>query len=478
MKKETQFFFKARKGSRNILLIFLCLFVFSHSSIAQSNASKEVDRLEWWQDAKFGLFLHWGLYSQAAGLWKGKPYGGNEHFMIYVKASLKEYGAIANDFNPTKFNAEQWVMYAKNAGMKYIVITTKHHDGFAMYNSPSSDYNIVKRTPFKRDPLKELAEACKKHGIKLGFYYSLGRDWEDPDVPTNWPTKGGRSNLVDYPNEDIKDLNKYIDRKVMPQIKELLTQYGPVAVLWFDTPELFTKPQSEKVLNLIRTLQPDCIVNNRIGNGLGDYKVSEQTITPKAVLTPWEACITISKGWGYNRFDTSWKSPELLVRQLVEIVSKGGNLLLNVGPEGTGEFPPQAVERLKAIGDWMKINHEAIYDTKPWSITSEQVSDKTLSNAAVDDALGDVTSKVILPDIYFTAKGNTVYVFARSWKDATLYVKSLAATKHSIKSIKLLGSKARIKAKMDQNALTITMPKHKKLPRGVPVYVFKVVLNG
>jgi alpha-L-fucosidase len=347
-----------------------------------------------------------------------------------------------------------------------------------MYNSPSNDYNIVKRTPWKRDPLKELAEACKKHGIKLGFYYSLGRDWEDPDVPTNWPTKGGRSNLVDYPNEDTKDLNKYIDRKVMPQIRELLTQYGPVAVLWFDTPELFTKPQSEKVLNLIRTLQPDCIVNNRVGNGLGDYKVSEQTITPKAVLTPWEACITISKGWGYNRFDTAWKSPELLVRQLVEIVSKGGNLLLNVGPEGTGEFPPQAVERLKAIGDWMKINHEAIYDTRPWSVTSEKVSDKTLSNAAVDDALGDVTSKVILPDIYFTSKEYTVYVFARSWKDATLQVKSLAAIKHSIKSIKLLGSKARIRAKVDENALTIQMPKKKRLPKEVPVYVFEVVLNN
>lgn len=465
--------------SRNILFIFLCLLAIGKSSIAQSDTTGNTQRLKWWQDAKFGMFLHWGLYSQAAGVWNGHPYKGNEHFMIYEKLSLKQYGSLANDFNPTRFNADQWVGYAKNAGMKYIVITTKHHDGFAMFNSPSNDYNIVKRTPWGRDPLKELAEACKKQGMKLGFYYSLGRDWQDPDVPTNWPTKGGRSNLVDYPNEDAKDFSKYFERKVKPQIRELLTQYGPVGVLWFDTPEQYiTKAQSEELLQFIRSLQPDCIVNSRIGNGLGDYKVSEQTITEKAVLTPWEACITMSRGWGYNRFDTAWKSPELLVRQLVEIVSKGGNLLLNVGPKGTGEFPPQAVERLNAIGGWMKINGEAIYNTKPWRVTSEQVSALTLSNAVVHDALGDVTSKVILPDIYFTAKENTVYLFARSWKEPTLHAKSLAADQHSIASIKLLGSKAKIKWKANGNGLSIQMPTKKSLPKEVPVYVFKVVLRN
>jgi hypothetical protein len=241
IKTVLQIFLKARKISLSIFLIFMFMLSIFNTSIAQSDTTRNTQRLKWWQDAKFGLFLHWGLYSQAAGLWNGHRYKGNEHFMIYEKLSIKEYGSIANDFNPTKFDADQWVMYAKNAGMKYIVITTKHHDGFAMFNSPSNDYNIVKRTPWKRDPLKELAEACKKHDIKLGFYYSLGRDWQDPDVPTDWPTKGGRSNLVDYPNEDAKDLNKYIDRKVMPQIRELLTQYGPVAVLWFDTPQMFKK---------------------------------------------------------------------------------------------------------------------------------------------------------------------------------------------------------------------------------------------
>ena len=255
---------------RRIYLALLISLV-TLNSFAQHNLKSSADQLEWWKDAKFGMFLHWGLYSQAAGDWNGHRYQGNEHFMIYEKLSIKEYGSQANDFNPKLFDANQWVKMAKNAGMKYMVLTTKHHDGFAMFNSPSNDYNIVKKTPFQRDPVKDLAVACRKNGMKLGFYYSLGRDWQDPDVPTNWPTKGGRSNLVDFPDEDSKDFSRYFERKVKPQIKELLTQYGPVAVLWFDTPEQYiTKAQSEELLQLIKTLQPNCIVNNRIGNGLGD----------------------------------------------------------------------------------------------------------------------------------------------------------------------------------------------------------------
>ena len=395
--------------------------------------------------------------------------------MIYEKLSIKEYSTLASDFNPMLFNAEQWVTMAKDAGMKYMVLTTKHHDGFAMYNSPSSDYNIVTKTPFKRDPVKELAEACKKNGMKLGFYYSLGRDWEDPDVPTNWPTKGGRSNLADFPNEDIKDIAKYFERKVKPQIRELLTQYGPVAVLWFDTPELITKAQSEELLQMIKTLQPDCIVNNRIGNGLGDYYVSEQQISKDANPKPWEACITMSRGWAFNRHDNEWKSPELLVRQLVEIVSKGGDLLLNIGPKGDGTFPPESVERLASVGKWMKTNSEAIYDTKPWTVTAEQVSSKTLAGAMVHDSDSDTTSKTILPDIYFTSKGKAVYVIARSWTEAVVNVKSMTKDKYKVKSVHLLGSKSKLDWKQSNDALQITMSKVKT--NTIPVYVFKVILK-
>lgn len=463
----------------NKCLIGLFLILIYAKTIAQAPITNQ-QRMEWWKDAKFGLFLHWGLYSQAAGNWKGKPYKGNEHFMIYEKLSLKEYGSLANDFNPTLLDAEKWVKDAKMAGMKYIVITTKHHDGFAMYNSPSSDYNILNRSPFKRDPIKELAEACKKQDVKLGFYYSLGRDWEDPDCPTDWPTKGGRSNLVDYPNEDAKDFSKYFERKVKPQIRELLTQYGPVAVLWFDTPEgILTEAQSKELIQLIRTLQPKCIINNRIAQPereMGDYKVSEQQITDKIDNDPWESCITISKGWGYNVHDKDWKSPELIIRQLVEIVCKGGNLLLNIGPKPDGTFPPQAVERLKAVGKWMKINKEAIYGVKPWLVAGEQISATTLSDKKVKiDVDNDATSKVISPDIYFASKGKTVYVFARSWKESSLKVENLAKGKQHIKSIKMLGSSEVTKWKQSSENLTINMPK--KLSGIVPIYVFKIVIK-
>jgi len=476
MKSTARMNIKSLKKNNKISLLLMIGSLLLISKTANSQAPvNSLNYLTWWKDAKFGMFLHWGLYSQAAGDWKGKRYKGNEHFMIYEKLSIKEYGSLANDFNPNLFNADQWVKTAKDAGMKYMVLTTKHHDGFAMYNSPSSDYNIVRKTPFKRDPVKELAAACKKNSMQLCFYYSLGRDWEDPDVPTNWPTKGGRSNLVDFPNEDAKDFSKYFERKVKPQIKELLSQYGPIGILWFDTPELITKAQSEELLKLIKKLQPNCIVNSRIGNKLGDYQVSEQQISTKANLNPWESCITLSRGWGYNRYDTAWKSPELVVRQLIEIVSKGGNLLLNIGPKPDGTFPVEATERLAIVGKWMKVNNEAIYGTKPWQVTAEKVSSRTLSGAAIDDADSDITSKVILPDIYFTAKGKTVYVFARSWNKPMLDVETMTKGKYQIKSISLLGSTDKISWDQTNDALQIKMPT--QLSSVVPVYVFKVVLQ-
>lgn len=438
--------------------------------------------MQWWNEAKFGMFVHWGLYSVAAGDWKGKPSRGNEHFMLYERIPLKEYAAIADDFHPVKFDADAWAKAAKDAGMKYLVFTTKHHDGYAMYGSKVSDYNVVGTTRWARDPLKELAAACKKYNLKLGLYYSLGRDWEDPDVPTNWPEKGGRSNTWDYPDEDAKDFSKYFERKVKPQITELLTGYGPVAVMWFDTPEqIISKAQSAELEVLIRKLQPGCIINSRIGNGLGDYLVSEQQISAAKMSKPWEACITMSGKWSYNRHDNAWKSPELMVRQLVEIVSKGGNLLLNVSPDGEGALLDKTKERMNEIGKWMKVNHEAIYGTRPWLITNENSVAEDLGKASevalkstMKDTDNDNTSKQINPDVYFTAKANTVYVFARSWKAADINVKALAADRYKIKKVSLLGTSAKIKWKQNEQALHIDMPV--SLPATVPVYVFKIIL--
>lgn len=459
------------------LILFINIPVFS-----QINTKPSTESIKWWRDAKFGMFVHWGLYSVAGGDWNGKPSKGNEHFMLYERVPVKEYAKIADKFNPVKFNADEWVKRAKDAGMKYIVFTSKHHDGYAMYNSPSSDYNIVKTTKFARDPIKELAEACKKHGIKLGLYYSLGRDWEDPDVPTNWPVKAGRSNTWDYPEEDNKVFSKYYYRKVKPQIKELLTQYGPIETIWFDTPELITKELSIDLRNYIKSLQPNCIINSRIGNGMGDYDILEQKIASGKIEKPWEACITMSGKWSYNRYDDAWKSPELMIRQLIEVVGKGGNLLLNINPNGEGAILPEAKERLTDIGKWIKINGESIYGTHAWDIVNENVaivktaeSSEKSSKNTMQDTDNDNTSKKIAPDIYYTAKGNNVYLFARSWNLAEVNAKTFIGSKYKVEKVTMLGSTKPVEWKQNENGLNIKMPA--KLPATLPVYVFKLTLN-
>jgi alpha-L-fucosidase len=316
-------------------------------------------RMQWWREARFGMFIHWGLYAQDGCFYKGTN-GGSEHMMLHLKIPLADYAKIADDFNPVNFNADEWASIAKNAGMKYMVITSKHHDGFAMFDSASSDYNIVKLTPWHRDPVKELAEACRKQGLKFGVYYSLGRDWADPDVPTR---DGYRSNTWDYPDETKKIFAKYFERKVKPQITELLTHYGPLAVLWFDTPEKISAAESRELVELIHKLQPDCLINSRVGNGLGDYGVQEQKIPGAGDVKPWETCMTLNKHWGYFKGDDTWKPAPVVIQNLVDIASKGGNYLLNVGPTGQGIIPSGAVADLSAVGAWMKANSESIYGT-------------------------------------------------------------------------------------------------------------------
>ncbi|UIR55882.1 alpha-L-fucosidase [Sphingobacterium sp. SRCM116780] len=459
---------------RTFIIVFLIL---THSLMvgAQERPAK------WFNDARFGLFLHWGLYSQTAGDWKGRPTTGGEHFMLHERIPLTEYAKIANDFNPTNFSADQWVNAAKDAGMKYVVITAKHHDGFAMFDSPSSDYNIVKRTPFAKDPMKELAKACKKYGLQLCFYYSLGRDWEDPDVPTNWPIKGGRSNTWDYPNEDAKDLSKYIERKVKPQLKELLTHYGPVGIIWFDTFELVNKQQSQEIRDLILSIQPNCIINNRIGNGYGDYTVVEQSLVNSSRKN-WEACITMSANWGYNKHDTTWKSAEVLIRNLTEVASKGGNLLLNIGPKGDGTFPEESKKRLKEIGSWMDINGEAIYGTQAWKITGEgndKLKEENLGRnekQTLKDAVNDATSQDIVPDIRFTTKGKVVYVIVRNPSLKNIRVKSMGKLQDvEIKNARILGSKQKIRWQQNGEALSFDIPQNVK--PGLPIYVLAVTIK-
>lgn len=467
---------------KTVILVILAAVI---NTVAAPQPPVDAAALEKWKDDRFGLFIHWGLFSQTAGYWNGHRAKSSGHIMLYEKIPVKVWGELAADFNPVKFNADEWVLAAKNAGMKYLVYTTKHHDGLAMYHSPSSTYDIEDKSPFGRDPLKELADACHRHDIGLGLYYSLGRDWQDPDVPTDWPEKAGRSNTWDYPDEDAKVFNKYFERKVKPQLTELLTQYGKVDIIWFDTPEKISPEESAELRELILSYQPECIINSRIGNGMGDYYVREQKILKTIPDYAWESCITMARHWNYDRDeDSTYKSPELLVHQLLEITSKGGNYLLNVGPTAEGEFTQNALDRLKLIGDWMKINSEGIYATRPWktdceALTAESI-DRKYGDASVaenmKDAVNDATSKVIPPEVRFTQKENNLYAFICRWDRNAVFIRSLGKNNISIKDVSLLGYDGDLKWEQSDEGLSIRIPEWTAVD-GIPIKGLKVTLK-
>lgn len=454
-------------------LLLICLTILLSINLFGQRTVPE-GKMKWWKDARFGMFIHWGPYSILGGEWKGRQ-KYNEFVMLEARIPLKEYAQIAATFNPLKFNAEEWVLAAKNAGMKYVVYTSKHHDGFAMYHSKCSQYNIFDMTPFKRDPLKELEVACRKHGIKLGVYYSLGRDWEDPDVPTNWPTKGGRSNTWDYPDEDAKDINRYMERKVKPQIREILRQYNP-DIIWFDTPENTPALQSAALRKMILDYNPDIIINNRIGNGKGDFDILEQKQSDKIRDKSWEACVTMSKNWGYIKRDNAFKSPEKIIHVLTDVVSKGGNFLLNTGPLADGSLRKESLIQMEAIGEWMRMNGEAIYGSRPWIIYGEdskkEKKQTVISRKGYEDAVFDAT-KELTQDIRFTTLNGYLYVIARYWEDDIVKVNILSKQTYPIDSIRMLGIDCSVHWEQTDKGLLIHLPESVK-NRTIKTYVFKI----
>jgi len=320
---------------------------------------KHEERMKWWREARFGMFIHWGIYTVLAGMWKGRKVPGIGEWIMYrARIPIEEYEPFAKQLNPVEFDAREWVRTAKSAGMKWIVVTAKHHDGFCMFDTKLTDYNIVKATPFKHDPLKDLAKACEEEDMKLGFYYSQTLDWHHPDgIGNDWDFDPGKKNF-----------SSYLEGYVKPQLQELLTNYGPVAVLWFDimTP---TPEQARDIKEWVRSFQPDTIISGRIDpsgfeTGIGDYRErGDNEIPAERIEGDWETPATINDTWGFKSYDHNWKSTGVLIHKLVEIVSKGGNYLLNVGPTTGGVIPQPSVDRLAAVGRWLKVNGESIYGT-------------------------------------------------------------------------------------------------------------------
>ena len=421
-------------------IIITCLFIACPSLFAQKKAKKPMnemwgtkvnkqdahpdDNAAWFANAKYAMFIHWSLFSQNDNRWQGKTYYGIGEWLMYLaKARIADYEKTANDFNPVKFNAREWVQLAKDAGMKYIVITAKHHEGFAMFKS-LNPYNIVDATPFKRDPMKELAQACKEGGIKLGFYYSQFQDWHE--------INGWSTDLKKIPFEE------YFKNKCEPQVKELLTNYGPLTLIWFDTPGEMTKEQSLDLVNLVKKNQPQALINSRIGNGLGDYSTyGDHEIPSRNVDGLWEAVNTSNDSWGHAWYDENWKGPTEIVTDLVSVVARGGNFMLNIGPKGDGSIPETNASFLRQSGQWIKKHTRAIYGAKasPW-LNALPWGDCTLS-------------------------GNTINLFVYEWKAGeAIYLPGL---KTKIKSVTIQNSKEQLVFKQDKdNWVHIQLPLRKK----------------
>ncbi len=403
----------------------------SSSALAQSPSPTPIvpvpvqeSAVERWRDDRFGMFIHWGPISQ-----KGEEISWSRGKNI----PIEEYDALHRTFNPEKFNADEWVAVAKEAGMKYIVLTTKHHDGFCLWDTKQTDYDIM-HTPFKRDVTRELADACKKQGIAFGAYYSTC-DWHHPDFPVTSP--GGK-----IPRE-TSDLDRYTDY-LKAQITELLTNYGPLCTLWFDVPQRFDRQRGQSVINLARSIQPDILVNNRTG-APGDYDTPEQRIGGFNMERPWETCMTICHQWAWKPND-KLKSLKECLHTLIGTAGGDGNLLFNVGPEPTGEIEARQVDRLKEMGAWLASYGETIYGTRggPYEPTRRYAA---------------------------TRRGNVIYLHLLKWKGDTFELPPLGA--EIAESSLLTGGRVDVQNRSDKLVVKVAPPDQSPIDT-----IVKLVLKG
>jgi alpha-L-rhamnosidase len=420
-------------------------------------------RIGWWREARFGMFVHWGLYAIPGGVWKDKvhPAGYSEWIMFDEKIPVKEYEKLAGRFNPVQFDARAWAAIAKRAGMKYMVLTTKHHDGFCMFKSSLTPYSIADATPFKRDVTGELSDACREAGLRFGCYYSIDRDWYRPLGPGN---RYKQANDWDYPASKREDFDRYFTSFAKPQVEELLTKYRP-DVVWFDEIDMKTDAQVEDLYQAVRALRPECVINSRIQGCVPpktmppahcDYlSTGDNQIADTNLGFDWENPGSMNTSYGFNANDHKWVSAAGVVSNLVDIVSKGGNYLLNVGPTPEGLIPQPCVERLAEVGAWMDVNGEAIYGTSPWRVWR-----------AKDDASGR--------ELRFTAKGGLVYVFCWPGEAGTLQIGSLGKEQmpgQEIVSVSVLGSSEKIQ--WTQTADRFAVPAARVKPGAFP-YVLRI----
>ena len=479
---------QAKNGEQNLEEVQEVTQVLTYDEM---NASK-AEAKEAFNDAKYGMFIHWGLYAIPGGIWKGKKMeelkGPKVAEWIQFGAEIPraEYAELAPQFNPTHFNADAIAKLAKDAGMKYLVITSKHHDGFAMYDSAVSEYDIIDASPYPKDIVQELYDACQKYDIDFGLYYSHNIDWMDANDCglSEYLASGGeehdrvkRKAGVNTWDPSPNTFTEYLDNKAYPQVEEILTKFPNMTTLWYDYPHYVTPEESLKFYQIAYDLQPNMLVNSRVGNDLGDFDIPGDNKIPNdhlAITKPWQTVGTTNNSWGYKSYDDDWKSVKELLFWLTEIVSKGGNYMLNIGPDALGDVPEESVTNLLEVGKFLKVNGEAIYDTRKWKVTHEGPT-KIEMNGTHDRAnKADLKFEFTPNDFWFTQKENTIYAIALAYPKEAVVIKSITeAAAGNVKSVSLLGSDAKVEWKQTAEGLEVNLGTAQENPNG---YALKIEL--